>query len=65
MNPLERQSRRVTSAVVRACVIETPLPNHGTSILVLKGYLPLIPKAGREAHCLKVGVIWFNFLSPV
>jgi len=63
MYPSKTQSKRVRPEFVVDHVIENPLPRHGTNIWLLKGYLPLILKAGRAfGKSLPSG---FKFLSPV
>jgi hypothetical protein len=63
MNPSKMQSKGVSPEFVADHVIENPLPNHGANIWLLKGYLPLILKAGRALG--KSLPSSFKFLSPV
>jgi len=63
MNPSKMQYKGVRPEFVVDHVIENPLPKHGTNIWLLKGYLPLILKAGRALG--KSLPSSFKFLSPV
>jgi len=63
MNPSKTQSKRVRPEFVVDHIIENPLPNNGTNIWLLKGYVPLILKAGRALGNLLPSS--FKFLSPL